>query len=158
MVEYQTSKICFIGDYRVAAMEDAVFTDVQFITNDKGDLNWLNTTAINKFESIANGVDLCVVALGINDISNLDGYVQSLNTFAEKYHDKVFIYANIGPVDEQKQNTLTNAQLEEFNNKIIYGLSDQWKIVNQYEYIAASGFDSEDGKTYSIYDSAKIFA
>lgn len=158
IVEYQTSQMCFIGDSRTVHMEGAVLTDAHFIAKSSMGLDWFNDTASVKFASIADKVEICVVALGINDIRNVDAYIERLNKFAEEYPNKIMIYANLGPVNESLYTGIPNSSLEKFNNKMKDGLSDKWQIIDQYTYLAAEGFNSDDGLHYSFQDSAKIFA
>ena len=157
-VEYKTSQMCFIGDSRTVHMGAAVLTEAKFIAKSSMGLDWFMDTASVEFESIKNDVEMCVVALGINDIRHVDEYILRLNEFAEKYPDKIFIYANIGPVDENLYTGIPNSSLEKFNQKMLDGLSDRWQILDQYTYLSAEGFSSSDGLHYSFKDSAKIFA
>lgn len=156
-IEYPTSQMCFIGDSRTVAMEGAVLTDVHFIAKSSMGLDWFNDTASVEFEKIQDEVELCVVALGINDIRNVDQYIIRLNEFADEYPNKTFIYVNLGPVDEEKYTGIPNSSLKAFNDKMQEGLSDRWQIVDQYAYLAAEGFSSHDGLHYSSQDSAKVF-
>jgi hypothetical protein len=158
IIEYQTSQMCFIGDSRTVAMCNAVLTDVHFIAKESTGLNWFNTTASVEFDKIQDDIELCVMALGINDIDNVNAYVESMNSFAEQYPDKLFVYANLGPVDESKYSVISNKDIEEFNNKILLGLSDRWQVVDLYTYLSVEGFNSSDGLHYSHQDSARIFA
>ena len=157
IIEYQTSQMCFIGDGRVLSMQDSVITDTYFITKSSANLTWFNDAASIEFQQIAEKVGLCVVSLGINDIEHVDAYIDILNKFAEQYPDKVFVYVNLGPVNEELCAGLTNVSLEEFNDKMLQGLSDRWQIVDQYTYLATEGFSTNDGLYYSHQDSAKIF-
>jgi hypothetical protein len=157
-IEYQTSQICFIGDSRTVAMEDAVLTDVRFIAKSSVGLEWFEHTASSEFEKIVDDIGLCVVALGINDIHNCDGYITTLNEFAEKHPDKTFVYVNLGPVDEKKYEGIANASISAFNEKMKHGLSNRWEIVDQYAYWTSKSFVSNDGLHYSYQDSAKVFA
>jgi hypothetical protein len=157
-VEYQTTQMCFIGDSRVVGMQAAVLTEVEFIAKSSMGLAWFVNTASVKFDEIKDDIELCIVALGINDINNIDKYIAILNEFADKYPDKTFIYANIGPVDEEKYTGIPNQKIVEFNSKMQQGLSNRWQIVDQYAYLDAEGFASHDGLHYSMKDSAKVFA
>lgn len=157
-IEYPTSQMCFIGDSRTVQMDIAVVTDVKFIAKGSMGLEWFNDTASVEFEKIQNDIGLCVVALGINDIHNVDRYIERLNEFAEQYPDKVLVYVNLGPVDETRYTGIPNSSLEKFNDKMRDGLSDRWQILDQYAYLTEDGFGSGDGLHYSARDSAKIFA
>ena len=148
----------FIGDSRTVAMEQAVLTEVSFIAKSSMGLDWFNETASVKFAEIQNDIEICVVALGVNDIGNVDKYIERLNAFAEEYPTKIFVYANIGPVDESKYTSIPNTKIAEFNQAMVDGLSDRWQILDQYSYLSAEGFSASDGLHYSMQDSAKVFA
>lgn len=157
VVEFQPSQICFIGDSRTVNMRESVLTDAKFIAKSAMGLDWFNNTAAIEFDKIQNDIEICVVALGINDIFNVDLYIERLNKFAEEYPNKIFIYVNLGPVDESKYTGIPNSSLEQFNQKMADGLSDRWQVVDQYTYLSAESFSSSDGLHYSVQDSAKVF-
>jgi hypothetical protein len=156
-IEYPTSQMCFIGDSRTVAMQGSVLTDAHFIAKSAMGLDWFNNTASVEFEKIKDDVELCVVALGINDIRNVEKYIARLNQFADQYPSKTFIYVNLGPVDESQYTGIPNSSLKSFNDKMKYGLSDRWQVLDQYAYLAAEGFSSYDGLHYSYKDSVKVF-
>lgn len=157
VIEYPVSRMCFIGDSRVVQMSSTVVTEAQFIAKGSQGLKWFKDTAKVQFNEIRDNVDICIVALGINDINNAEDYIEELNLFAEHNSDKILVYVNVGPVDENKYKGIPNSRIEEFNQTLANGLSDRWKIADQYTYLSAEGFESGDGLHYSRGDSAKIF-
>jgi len=156
-IEYQTSQMCFIGDSRMAAIEGVMASDAHFIAQSSMGLDWFNTVAVKSFAPIAEDVKVIIVALGINDIHNIDKYAPALNDFAKKYPDKKFVYVNIGPVDETKYTGIPNSSLEKFNQQVKGELDEQWEVLDQYNYLSITGFESEDGLHYSFNDCAKIY-
>lgn len=161
LIEIETSQMCFIGDERTVWMEDSVFTDVQFLSTESADINWLKDYGIFSFSQMQQDVDLCAIALGLNDINHYatvsDEYVSVLNDLSQQYPDKIFVFINVGPVDEAKEPRITNADIEAFNERMKVGLNHNWQIVDQYKYVAAEGCNPEDGRLYSSQESAKIF-
>ena len=157
-VEYQTSQMCFIGGTRTVGMQNAVLTNAYFIAKEAKGLTWFNSSATSEFKKIKNNVEICVVELGISDMWLADSYVEKLNVFAEQYPEKIFIYINIGPVDEEQHAGVLNCDIEEFNDKLLHGLSNRWQIVDLYSYVYEEGFASDDGLNYSNQDYAKIYA
>lgn len=153
-IEYAPSQMCFIGDDRVVDLS-YVITDAKFIATRSADLKWFNGAAIEKFKKIEDDVEIVIVALGINDTGNVDDYVDRLNNFAEQHKDKVCVYVNIGPVVDTLK-TVSNSELEVFNQGMEQGLSDKWTVLDQYQYLKTEGVASRDGMHYSNKENAKI--
>lgn len=158
VITYQESQMCFIGDSRTYAMETSVVSKAKFIAKSSMGLDWFNETASVEFDKIKDDVNICIVALGINDIRNVDQYITDLNNFAEKYPDKILVYVNLGPVNSELYTGIPNSSLEAFNQKIEAGLSDRWQVLDQYQYLTETGFDTGDGLHYTAKDSMRIFA
>lgn len=158
-ITYQPTQMCFIGDSRVYAMQTVVAPPhAKFIAKSSQGLSWFKETASVEFESIKDNINICVVALGVNDISNADEYVKYLNEFADKHPDKIMVYVNIGPVDNELYTGIPNSSLEKFNKKLADGLSDRWQILDQYAYLTETGFASEDGLHYGAKDCMRIYS
>ena len=158
-ITYQPTQMCFIGDSRVYGMKTVVAPPhVNFIAKSSMGLDWLKETASVEFESIKDNINICVVALGVNDISNADEYIKYLNEFAEKYPDKIMVYVNIGPVNNDIYTGIPNSSLEKFNKKLAEGLSDKWQILDQYAYLTETGFASDDGLHYGAKDCMRIYS
>ena len=156
-IEYPQSRMCFIGDGRTSDIFNTVLTDAKIISMREGNLTWLTNEAFNEFDSIKDGVDICVVSLGVNDIAAVNDYVNALNAFAERYPDEIMVYVNVGPVGESNLLGLTNMQIEEFNDIMKDGLSSKWQLLDQYSHIVENGFETEDGVYYSIDNSVSLF-
>lgn len=158
VVTYQESQMCLIGDSRTYAMETSVVSKAKFIAKSSMGLDWFNETASVEFDKIKDDVNICIVALGINDIRNAEQYIADLNAFADKYPEKIFVYVNLGPVNSELYDGIPNSSLEKFNETVTQGLSERWQVLDQYTYLTETGFDSSDGLHYSAKDSMRIFA
>lgn len=156
-IEYDPSQICVIGDGRTVGMSK-VITDAHFIAEESTDLWWFDNTAMIEFEEVRDDVEIIVIALGIDHLDRADDYIARLNTLAEQYLDKIFVYVNVGPVVDSVSDGISNENVESFNDKMANGLSDNWIILDQYQYLKSNGFDSTNGIHYSTSDYAKILA
>lgn len=81
----------FIGDSRTVAYKEIVDIDkydfITFISEESKGYDWLNETAIEKLNNRFNTTDLTynvVLNLGINDLNNIDKYIDIYNELAEK--------------------------------------------------------------------------
>jgi hypothetical protein len=101
IVEYGTYQICFIGDETATEMQNSVFTDVHFITNNDVDAQWLNNGALDALAQL-NDIQIVVVLPDVYNTDDAESYAMVLNQLSEKCSDKIFICANIGPIDESK--------------------------------------------------------
>ena len=159
MIEFPTSQMCFIGDSRTVGMKNAMMTDAQFIAKESVGLTWFHDEARPAFDQIKNNIEICAVSLGINDLANVDTYIAELNSFADTYPDKIFVYINVAPIKESDSTQIKNQQIEEFNQKMKDGLSENWQIIDQYGYATKYGYDmAADGIHYSSEQYAKTFA
>ena len=154
---YQPYEICFIGDDRVVDMQNAILTETRFIAGEAADVEWLKNEAMVDFTEISKDIKVCVISMGLNDLSNADIYVSELNNIAMKYPHIKFVYSNVGPIKETEGLGFTNSNIETFNTKIENGLSDAWTIFDTYGYLSENGFESNDGVKYSLDTSASAF-
>lgn len=156
-IEYDESQICFIGDNRVVGMQNTVKSNAYFIAKYAADVKWFVETASVEFEKIHDDVEVCVVKIGLNDLSNAEQCIETLNEFASRYPDKKMVLANLGPIDENKYKRMKNIDLENFNSLLAEGLSEKWQIADLYSYLNEDGFLAKNGIDYSSKDSEKIF-
>ncbi len=157
IIEYAPSQFCFIGDSRFVGIQNSVETDATFIAETSRGLAWFNKTAIKEYESKKDKIETVIIALGINDIGNIEDYISTLNQFAENNSNKRLFYVNIGPVDETKYKKISNETIVQFNEQIKNGLSDKWVVLDQYAFLQSVDLNSHDGLHYGNETSQKIF-
>lgn len=153
-----TSKVCFIGDAMFSSMKSVLLTDASFSADENANLEWFNTTGKASIESCSKSIDTFVVSIGMNDIDNKDKYIEALNAFANENEDKNFIFVNIAPIDESKNTSITNKQIEIFNKEIQKELNQKWRVIDLHKYVVENDFNIVDGTRYSIGDLANIFS
>lgn len=156
-ITFTESQMCFIGDSRLQEMQNSVTTNTLFITGENVGLNWFVTDASTAYHN--NGQkEICVVALGVRDITRATDYISVLNEFANKYTNKYFVFVTVGPVDESKYTEVTNAEIEAFNKTVVEGLSTRWQIVDLNQFVHEHEFATQDGLHYSTKDYIETFA
>lgn len=155
-------KIIYVGDSRTVMLKDAlkdIDTTKEFIGQVSAGYSWLSTSAISDLETKIrdNNSALVVFNFGVNDLYNVDNYINFYKNLFEKYPDTKFYIMSVNPVDEAKtsQNgyTVTNQQIEEFNKKISDAFPSQY--INSYNNIK-SNFETSDGLHYNDETSKKI--
>ena len=157
VIEYAPSQFCFIGDSRIVGIQNSVETDAMFIAETSRGLSWFNKTALKEYENKKDKIETIVVALGINDIKNVEEYIKTFNEFAENNSNKRLFYVNIGPVDETKYKKISNETIVQFNEQIKNGLNDKWVVLDQYAFLQSVDLHSHDGLHYGNETSQKIF-
>lgn len=156
-ITFAESQMCFIGDSRLQEMQNSVTTNTLFITGENVGLNWFVTDASTAYHN--NGQkEICVVALGVRDITRATDYISVLNEFANKYTNKYFVFVTVGPVDESKYTEVTNAEIEAFNKTVVEGLNTRWQIVDLNQFVHEHEFATQDGLHYSTKDYIETFA
>lgn len=155
--KYDTSEMCFIGGQRFHKIKEVILSDSQFVTDENANLSWFNSTAKTQVASLGEKANMCVVSLGLNDLENVDKYVETLNQWSEG-SDKGFVFVTIGYVNETMSNGITNQQIESFNNTMKEKLNKNWKIVDLYQYTKEKAMIPTSQFDYEIDHLANIFA
>lgn len=105
----KTNDYIFIGDSRLNALKDISnnigFNSVNFITSESADCNWINSFALNELDYIlnsTNGYFNIIFSPGINDLNNVNKYINLFNNLANKYSNHNVFVLGVGPLDEIK--------------------------------------------------------
>lgn len=154
--------IIFIGDSRTVGMGKAVQNEdnVYFIAKVGEGYSWMVNTAIPEVDEVINennDIDKWIIVsnYGVNDLRNIDKYVDKYNELENnEWSDYNLYIMSVNPVDENKCHSVSNDNIDKFNNKI---------KENSFNYIDTNNITSEimqtqdglhyDNSTYiSIYD------
>lgn len=157
-----SNKVIYVGDSRTTMLEDAL-KDTKpkedFIGSVSAGYDWFSTTGISEIEKkiSTDPSSIIVINFGINDINNVDNYINLYQNLFEKYPDVKFYIMSINPVDESITNQngyyVTNQDIETFNSKIASTFPNQY--INTYNDIN-NDFETTDGIHYSDITSKKI--
>ena len=153
-----------IGDSRAVGLQYTVNppSNYLFIAESSMGYNWLKTTATSKLdETLKNnpGKHNIIVNLGINDLGNVQNYVNYFNEMKTKYSNHRLIIVSVNPVVEENikppLTKISNSSVEGFNNTIRKGLKNI-KYCDTYTKLKGNVV-SGDGIHYEAVTNSKIF-
>ncbi len=149
--------VLIIGDSRCVMMKNATGGGgCSWICQISKGYKWLSETAIPEAdEMIGNGTKV-VIALGVNDVGNVNKYAALVNAKASEWAEKgaVTYYVSVNPVSNNAR--VSESQVEFFNSKIQGQLSGI-KWIDTHSYLMENGFNATDGIHYDNPTSRKLF-
>ena len=105
----------------------------------------------NNYEAVlekATSKDAIVINFGVNDLSNVDKYIELFNKIAKNTKAKIY-FLTVNPVDEEKEAkngySIKNKDIDTFNEKMIKGLDSKITIIDSNSILKEEGFDTTDG-------------
>lgn len=148
-----TGEYIFLGDSRMVGMSGAVSSsDIKYIAKVGMGYSWLNSTAGPTLRSYlnANSDVKVILALGINDLGNIQSYITYYQSLIKKYPKTKFYILAVNPVDEKTEKahgyTVKNSQIETFNKKLSTAFGSAY--LNSYTYLKKQGISTADGIHY----------
>lgn len=154
-------KFIFFGDSRFVGMQIFASADDSFIANVGMGYDYL----IQNLDNIENSYtdkSVIIVEFGINDLYNINKYIDKINELSEKYN---ICYLTIYPIDENKAKnngySITNYDIDNFNEELKNGLNENISIIDTNNYLKTIGYNTIDGIHYDddtykiIYDYIK---
>lgn len=151
-------RVIWVGDSRFVGMENAKKTDKDiYIAKESQGYDWFTDTAIAQVNDKVKKGDTIVFGLGINDLDNVDKYVDKLNEL-KKNEWKAYkvIVLSVNPVNDEKSSNVKNEQIEKFNETISSKLIGGIEYLNTYLQIK-DGMVSDDGVHYDKTTYEKIY-
>lgn len=152
VVETQTvtsaSDIIFVGDSRTVGMEYAVNNDdYTWICEVGKGYYWLKEN-IDQVDDYAQPGTKVIINLGVNDLGNASKYVELINSYVDLWTSEgiEIYYSAVTPVGDT---TVTNEQIESFNETLQAGLDSRVTWIDSYTYLLENGFSSSDGLHYN---------
>ncbi|MBE5927050.1 MAG: SGNH/GDSL hydrolase family protein [Lachnospiraceae bacterium] len=160
------SKYIFLGDSRFYGMEMFAEPEDVFIYEIGEGYHFMMNHLAEAKSHIVDEDSVMIIGMGVNDFrANADNYITAINQLADENVCQIY-YMLVNPVDdaiiEQNGYGITNAELDEFNTKMIQGLNDNVKIIDANTYLKTYGYNTEDGLHYdaetykSIYEYIKV--
>ena len=105
----------------------------------------------NNYEAVlekATSKDAIIINFGINDLSNIDKYIELFNKIAKNTKAEIY-FLTVNPVDEEKETkngyTIKNKDIDTFNEKMIKGLDSKITVIDSNSILKEEGFDTTDG-------------
>ena len=109
----------------------------------------------NYFNQIQDKVtenDKIVINFGVNDLENIDKYINCVNAFAGKTDAKIY-YMTVNPVNEIKERShgynVKAKTVNSFNNKLKLGLNKEITILDSNQYLVGNTYSTRDGIHYT---------
>lgn len=148
-------KYIFLGDSRMVGMQiSKAPADTMYIAKRGMGYEWLNSTAgpvLRKYLKSNPNVKV-VLALGVNDLRNVQLYIKYYKYLIRKYPKTEFYILSVNPVDEAKEALngyhVKNDRIVSFN-KTLRSAFGPSVYINSYDYLKKNGPDTVDGLHYT---------
>ena len=99
-----------------------------------------------------------VFCFGVNDLGNVDSYIQFFRDFIAAFPDRKAYFASVNPIADSyaaaNGYTVRNVSVEAFNARVEEELPDYY--LDTYTFLAAGGYDTLDGVHYGSETYIKI--
>jgi uncharacterized protein YraI len=140
----------FVGDSRTVQLKMAVGTsDKVYIAKVGEGYNYFRDTALPEISGYAGSGTRMIINFGVNDLANASKYIKLVNNNIDSWINAgmTVYYAAVTPVGNCP--TVTNAQIEAFNQKLQEELDPRITWIDGYSYLQQTGFNTPDGLHYS---------
>lgn len=152
--------LLYIGDSRMVGMQTTLNnSNIKFIAAESSGYNYL----VEKQSEIAstitdNKIKFVVFASGINDLDNIDSYINFYNSYLADEKSKVnYLFLSVNPVNNTKAKangyTVTNEDIKKFNDTLSTAVGDQY--IDSYSKIKGL-INSTDGVHYEDSTNKKV--
>ena len=141
----------FVGDSRTVQLQNAVgSTDKAYIAKIGEGYSYFKNTALPAIPEYAGQGTVMIINFGVNDLANANKYIKLVNSNIDAWTSAgiTVYYASVTPVGSACA-SVSNAQIESFNNKLKEGLDPRVQWIDSYSYLSQVGFSSSDGLHYS---------
>jgi cell wall-associated NlpC family hydrolase len=142
------SSLIYVGDQRMINLQSSLNnSNISFITSSDGNYSWLYGTAEGAINSsVTDKEKFVVLALGLNDLNDIDNYINEYNALITKNSKANFYVLSVNPVDDSKATTITNSSIETFNSKLKSTFGE--KYIDTYSVLESSYVTLDDGISY----------
>lgn len=156
------SKYIFIGDSRTEGMRITLNTDDIWSCEVAMGYDWMVNTGIPNIESEISSNSAIIILMGVNDLYNVNNYVNYINQKASEWEQKGVktYFVSVGPIEYNMY--CSNIDIESFNNQLRNGLNTNVKYIDIYTDMINNGYGTTDGTHYTsdtyrnIYNMIKI--
>lgn len=152
----QKDKLIFVGDSRTEGIRDAVQDDSIWSCLSSMGYDWLVSTGVPQIEEEIEDNTSVIILMGVNDVDNLNKYVQYINEKAKEWTDlgASTYFVSVGPVE--KDSYVTNEQIESFNDAMEANLIGV-TYIDVYSHLMETGYSTLDGIHYPETVSVEIY-
>lgn len=152
----QNNKLIFVGDSRTEGIRDAVHDDNIWSCLSSMGYDWMVSTGIPQIEAEIEDNTSVIILMGVNDVDNLNKYVQYINEKAKEWTDlgASTYFVSVGPVENDPY--VTNEQIESFNAAMEANLLGV-TYIDVYSHLMETGYSTVDGTHYPEAVSVEIY-
>lgn len=152
----QKNKLIFVGDSRTEGIRDAVQDDSIWSCLSSMGYDWLVSTGVPQIEAEIVDNTSVIILMGVNDVQNLNKYVQYINEKAKEWTDRgaSTYFVSVGPVENDPY--VTNEQIESFNAAMKANLLGV-TYIDVYSHLVETGYSTVDGTHYPEAASVEIY-
>lgn len=166
VVENKVWKYVLVGDSRTVGMQQeairtgTVKSNMTFICQGGEGYNYLNNN-LPYIQSLCDSSTVLIIALGVNDMGNLNNYINLLNAMAN--WDCKMYYSLVTPVNEEKELAclgnlkITNQAIDNFNAGMMVGLDKRIGIIDTNSYMKGFIADPSTTNMDGIHYQARIY-
>lgn len=147
----------FVGDSRMVGMEmSRSSADTKYIAKVSQGYEWLKSTGgvTLQYYLKANPKVKVVLALGVNDLGNINSYITYYKNLIKKYPKTEFYILSVNPVEENAgkrySGYVKNSSIKAFNKKMKNAFSSRYIDAYNYMWKKEKGYETFDGLHYTV--------
>ncbi len=155
----EDTPVIWLGDSRTVGLQEAVedYSEDVFIGASGEGYEWLSETGVPLLErAIDEHPGWPVVCnMGVNDYENITNYLDLYENLCTLYPDVVFYFLSVNPVDDERSQSVSNENINWFNEQIKAVYPDTY--IDSYSYLLGNQIETEDGVHYSSEGYREIY-
>ncbi|MDD4705965.1 MAG: NlpC/P60 family protein [Bacilli bacterium] len=153
--------LIYVGDSRINNIKNTLNkSEITYMTQDGAGYIWFSDdTVLNELQGYigADTTKYVIFSFGINDLNNIDKYINVYNTLINNYKNVKFYFMSVNPVNEElaiaNGYNITNEEIMVFNNKLSSTFPDNY--IDVFSQIK-DNFNTDDGVHYDNDTNQKI--
>ncbi|MDD4407227.1 MAG: NlpC/P60 family protein [Bacilli bacterium] len=153
--------LIYVGDSRINNIKNTINkSEITYMAQDGSGYVWFSDdTVLNELQSYigADTTKYVIFSFGINDLNNIDKYINVYNTLINNYKNVKFYFMSVNPINEElaiaNGFNITNEEIMAFNTKLSSAFTDSY--IDVYSQIV-NNFSTDDGVHYNNETNQKI--
>lgn len=146
------SNIYMLGDSRFVGMKDYDNSSNHFYYAEVGKGYKYLVETWNNMGNLPNENDYIVINFGVNDLGNIDKYIDFINQMQSETYAKIIVMT-VNPVNETNEAShgynIKNTTIDDFNRRISQETNSNIYIMDTNSFLTKNGFSSKDGIHFS---------
>lgn len=153
--------LIYVGDSRINNIKNTINNnEITYMAQDGAGYVWFSDDVVlNELQSYigADTTKYVIFSFGINDLNNIDKYINVYNTLINDYKNVKFYFMSVNPVNEElaiaNGFNITNDEIMAFNTKLSLAFPDNY--IDVYSQIV-NNIITDDGVHYDNETNQKI--